>query len=274
MGIDIHAINALRLMSRSDPLGKVATMGRQGLHVPEPQLKKMGYSGGFDEFCEDFLVTHFNAIEVESFDYSDFEGATHIVDLNNPIGFDAIYDTVIDAGTLEHVFDVVQALKNVSRICKVGGRILHILPVNNLVNHGFWQFSPELFFSLYSAHNGYSDTQAFLVYPSDPDSWYEITPPTNGRWDYFASSLAIYAVVMTRKSTQMNDWDVQQSQYISDWQCNAQAAPEENPIKSTLKSSPLFKPMRLAYRRLRDPDRTLKNSSDLSKVRIADREEL
>jgi len=64
---------------------------------------------------------------------------------------------------MEHVFNASQGLKNVTRLCAPGGQIIHSLPANNFCNHGFWQFSPELFFSLYSDKNGYSETEIFLA---------------------------------------------------------------------------------------------------------------
>jgi len=151
MSFDNHNMNFLRFArKRGNPFGRVATMGRQGMP-----------GGGY---CENFLLENFGASLVESFDYSDFEGATNIVDLNEPIyEHGEKYDTIIDFGTMEHVFNASQGLKNVTRLCAPGGQIIHSLPANNFCNHGFWQFSPELFFSLYSDKNGYSETEIFLA---------------------------------------------------------------------------------------------------------------
>jgi len=95
------------------------------------------------------LRQEFGASTVVSIDYSDYEGANIIHDMNYPISQETYskFDTVIDAGSLEHVYNAPQALKNCSLICnKSGGQIVHILPSNNYCSHGFWQFSPELFF--------------------------------------------------------------------------------------------------------------------------------
>jgi hypothetical protein len=78
------------------------------------------------------------------------EKATHVVDMNKPLAIEERYDTVIDAGTIEHIYNAPQALANVSAMCAHQGQILHIGPANIFCGHGFWQFSPELFFSLYS----------------------------------------------------------------------------------------------------------------------------
>ena len=42
------------------------------------------------------------------------------------------------------------------KLTKIGGMIIHALPANNFCGHGFWQFSPELFYELYSPENGRS----------------------------------------------------------------------------------------------------------------------
>jgi 2-polyprenyl-3-methyl-5-hydroxy-6-metoxy-1,4-benzoquinol methylase len=84
--------------------------------------------------------------------------------MNTPVPKDIEkYDTIFDGGSLEHIFNVNQALKNVSMMCKPGGQIIHSLPANNQCGHGFWQFSPELFLSLYSEKNGYMNTEVYIA---------------------------------------------------------------------------------------------------------------
>jgi len=50
------------------------------------------------------------------------------------------YDTLVNFGSLEHVYNAPQALLNVSELCRNGGQILHLLPGNNFCGHGFWRF--------------------------------------------------------------------------------------------------------------------------------------
>ena len=179
MGIDIHALNFLRYTSRKKTLGRVATIGRQSLLVTPSQINKIiGISAAddFGAFCEDLLLSHFGATAVDSYDYSDYEGATFIVDLNKPLAPSKNYDTVIDCGTVEHVYNVPQALANISSLCSRGGQIVHVSPGNNCCGHGFWQFSPELFFSLYSDANGYLETEVFVA---DVYEWQRSDTPTS-----------------------------------------------------------------------------------------------
>jgi hypothetical protein len=53
------------------------------------------------------------------------------------------------------VFDVRTALQNYMRMVRPGGRLVILTMANNHCGHGFYQFSPELFFRVFSASNGY-----------------------------------------------------------------------------------------------------------------------
>ncbi len=116
-------------------------------------------------------------------DYSAHESADLIADLNLPIPdhLKNRFDLIIDGGTLEHVFDVKQAFINVASMLKVGGRIIHMSPANNYVNHGFYQLSPTLFFDYYGA-NQFSDLRGYVVVQdkyymaSRPWEFYELNP--------------------------------------------------------------------------------------------------
>lgn len=90
-------------------------------------------------------------------------------DLNQPLTHDLeeAFGLVLDSGTLEHVFDVRQALENVARAARVGGWVLHLSPAAD-VDHGFYSFSPTLFYDLYEA-NGFTGSRCFiqLLHPED-----------------------------------------------------------------------------------------------------------
>ena len=90
-----------------------------------------------------------------SLDVSDYENADLILDLNYPLSAVAFkqYDVVYDGGTVEHVFDVPEALKNIFKLTKVGGLIVHHVVANQNVDHGYYQFSPCLFHDFYSINN-------------------------------------------------------------------------------------------------------------------------
>jgi hypothetical protein len=223
MGVDIHGLNFLRYARKFGGFGPTVTLGRQGVHVSETRLAALlGPEAAKEKgaYAETLLERWFGASSVESIDYSDYEGAKILHDLNKPIT-DALvqkYGTVVDFGTLEHVFDIGQALRNCSRLCREGGQILHALPANNLCGHGLWQFSPELFFSLYSEANGYANTEIFLADLKDAKTWFAVDKPSEGRRITFKSSNEIYVLVRTELArADFSHQDVQQSDYVAVW---------------------------------------------------------
>jgi len=149
------------------------TLGRQSLLVSPVRLAGMLRRHGcwpdglteaeFDrDLCrEPYLADPFfrilGAKNVSALDYSDFEDADVIHDLNLPIGPDLRerFDVVIDGGLLEHVFNFPTAIKNCMEMVKVGGRLILLTPANNFFGHGFYQFSPELFFRVLDKSNGF-----------------------------------------------------------------------------------------------------------------------
>jgi hypothetical protein len=221
MGIDVHALNFLRYVAKKREFGRVATIGRQAVLVSRGERARiMGISkkdADFGRFCEELLKKYFGATEVDSYDYSDYEGATHIVDMGKPIVPEKQYDTIIDCGCAEHIFNVAQALENISCLCTPGGQIIQVLPANNFCGHGFWQFSPELFFSLYSLASGYRETEVFLADLHDEGKWFEVKPPLHGRRAQVRSSSPLHVMCRTVKQGTAFPESVQQSDYVHAW---------------------------------------------------------
>ncbi|HWA48049.1 MAG TPA: hypothetical protein VG742_07235 [Dongiaceae bacterium] len=82
-------------------------------------------------------------------------GTERIVDLNEPVADDLVgaFDIVLDAGTMEHCFNVGQAIRNILNMAKVGGFVLHLNPMA-MINHGFFNFSPTFYHDFY-VQNGH-----------------------------------------------------------------------------------------------------------------------
>jgi hypothetical protein len=221
MGIDVHGLQFLMFARKKQPFGRVATIGRQGIYVPKDRIKKLmklPEEVDFGPFCEELLKGQFGAVKVDSFDYSDYENATHVVDMNKPLAIEETYDTVIDSGSIEHIYNAPQALANVSAMCAHQGQILHMGPANNFCGHGFWQFSPELFFSLYSEANGYEETQVFLADMTNERIWFEVRKPQDGMRAEVMSAAALSVLVRTRKIGRFSHENVQQSDYLYSWE--------------------------------------------------------
>jgi len=71
------------------------------------------------------------------------------MDLNQDIvstyGFTEQFDLVTNNGTGEHVFNQYTLFKNAHNLCRVGGYMIHVLPFYRWVDHGFYNYHPNLF---------------------------------------------------------------------------------------------------------------------------------
>jgi SAM-dependent methyltransferase len=172
------------------------TIGRQDLLVTGPQLKSIFADFGLEisdaeaetlaqgrnRFSEP-LFERLGAEAVDSLDASGFEGASIVHDLNEPHdpALEQRFSLVFDAGTLEHVFDVPRALRTMMSLVRPQGHLLMGLPANNEMGHGFFQFSPDLFFRALSPDNGYRMKAMFLAEPFAGPEWLAVRDPAEAR---------------------------------------------------------------------------------------------
>jgi SAM-dependent methyltransferase len=208
MGIDLHSLNFLRFVHKTHGnFGKTVTLARHGLHVTKT-IADDDFNKAIVEkakakneyFIDETLKRVFGSSSVDSIDFSDYQDATIIHDLNMPIDKNTPqFDTVIDAGTSEHIFSINTALANARNLCKPNGTLIHILPANNFCGHGFWQFSPELFIGLYCEANGFRDTEVYLAKLDDPKRWFRLVNFAHGGRANFFSSLRVHLMVKTVK---------------------------------------------------------------------------
>ena len=217
MGIDIHAANLIAIEAARAPLGDVLTIGRQSMAVSAAiACARAGTEVAQSDYCEPFLFA-LGATSIESIDYSGYEGATHVADMGAPVSLPRQYETVLDSGSLEHIFDVGCAFRNIIRACRVGGRIIHLLPVNNLSGHGFWQFSSDLMYSIYSDENGFSDTEVFYASSLDADHWYKVPQAKPGVRVEMISIEPIILLCVATKLIEKEAISVTQPFYLRHW---------------------------------------------------------
>jgi hypothetical protein len=170
------------------------------------------------------LFKYFGAEIIDSLDYTDYEGANIVHDLNIPINNDLKnkYSLVWDSGTLEHVFNVPIALKNYMELVKINGHLVLEVPGNNCFGHGFYQFSPDLFFSILNEDNGFTDTKVFIR--DDSFNYYEVISPiiSKKRTDFCVANYSgVNCVVISKKIDQVpNDLSVFQSAHVNAWEEN------------------------------------------------------
>lgn len=88
--------------------------------------------------------------EYASFDIDGRFGAC-VADFNCdeiPASHHGKYSITMNLGTSEHVFNQFQFFKLQHLATKVGGIMIHTLPLNDYVNHGLYSYSPTFFHSL------------------------------------------------------------------------------------------------------------------------------
>lgn len=197
-------------------MGKVLTLGRQRLNLSKSDLQKNLRRFGHDSdarelkkknngYCEPFLEL-LGAKQVDSMDVSDYEKATLLHDLNQPIAekHKGTYQTVIDSGTLEHVFNFPVAIRNCMELLQNGGHYIGITPCNNFFGHGFYQFSPELYYRVFSSENGFEVKHMYFFIDDPSTSFYAVRDPAEVRERVILNNAfpAFLFVVAKKVSTQ------------------------------------------------------------------------
>lgn len=235
MGINV---NGLRFLLYAKSAGvdftRTAMIGRQGLHL------------GFDRFCNvitaefnydidvktleaiyhekycDEFLRFLGASVVHSFDYSDYEGSTHVHDFNQPVPEEYLsrYTAIVEGGTLEHIFEFPTAIKNCMRMIEVGGHYLGISPTNNYMGHGFYQFSPELYFRVFSADNGFQIERVILHEGRETKKWYTVPDPEDVKHRVgITNTTPTLLLILAKKllDSPIFATPPQQSDYVSTW---------------------------------------------------------
>ncbi len=183
----------------------------------------------FGDRDEAYLRTMFSIDSLATMDFSSYEGATLLHDLSTPVAKELhrAFDVVIEAGTIEHVFDIKTALANVMEMVSIGGTLFISTPANNFCGHGFYQLSPELLFRALSEEHGFSLKHVWLVegkYPSFELSRaaavYDVRDPVAVRRRIGVQSAT--PLMMLAEARRINDntpftRPVLQSDYVATW---------------------------------------------------------
>jgi SAM-dependent methyltransferase len=248
--------NAVKLLLWAKNLGasfeKTLTLGHQGLSCSPRQLHRAVQDFGFaitgeqiqrcfqhppctNVFADEFL-RFLGAKEIVSVDCSDFEGATRLHDLNDPFpeSDQASFSFVLDGGTLEHIFNYPAALRHCLELIRPGGHFLTTAPVNNHMGHGFYQFSPELFFRVFSKANGFALRKIVLYEPHKADTafFHVNDPAATGMRTELISAKCLDLGVFARRTTLVPilAHPPQQSDYVACWGRHQEAAASAEPV--------------------------------------------
>lgn len=189
-------------------------------------------------FAEEFFRL-MGAQEVNSLDFSSYEGATYVQDMNSPIPdhLHSRLSVVYDGGTLEHVFNVPQALTNCMEMIRVGGHFMQVTTANNFMGHGFWQFSPELLFRVFNESNGFKIEAVLLHEVVTNGSWYLVADPDRVQERVeLCNSLPTHILTIAKKVADVAIFSEtpQQSDYAVAWALHSQSRVQSATKKNTL----------------------------------------
>ena len=173
MGLARAAIHLLLNEAARQPFsGSVLTLGRQHVYATAEEVRSMAErlacplrncpeqlhretalaEKGY--VSDDWLLQSLGFDQIVRLDFSDYEQPDFILDLNQPEtpnNLTGRFDLVLDSGTLEHIFDIAAGLRHCARMVRQGGRVVHLTPTSNCVEHGFYSVSPTLFADFYTA---------------------------------------------------------------------------------------------------------------------------
>jgi SAM-dependent methyltransferase len=274
MGIGISAFKFLLRENQRQPFsGKVLQLGRQDIvftmedaqqaarcfnfklpEIPAKLSAKPAFAA--QHFLSDETVFKLLGFaECRAADVSSFESADYLFDLNDPdvpAQLRESFDVVVDSGTLEHVFHVPNALANIFKLLRPGGRIIHISPSSNHVDHGFYMFSPTLFYDFYTANEFEINVVKFFRYTimAHIDPW-DIVDYTPGRLQSVSfggldNNLYGIICVATKTAASTAHRVPQQGAWIELWN---RKEPQSQQVQQAqpAKRPPWYRPVKKAY---------------------------
>ncbi len=236
MAIDVNLAEFLINCQRQGVSFKHSlTLGRLNYYLGVNETRKLLRRVGMDasrcprlldydasRYAETFLEA-LGAEKVDSLDASNFEGATLVHDLNLPIpeSLKGRFDAVCDAGLIEHVINFPVVMRNCMEMVKVGGHLILATPANNYFGHGFFQFSPELWFRLLSPAHGFEMRRMVAVEYAPRARWFEVADPAAVKDRVtLINRYPVVLMVVARKTAEAPVFQSfpQQSDYVPRWQ--------------------------------------------------------
>ena len=235
MGIDAAGAEFLAFAARCGAdFVRTVTLGRQTLSEPigaiAEGLAKGGSTADLNELprpdvprsrAADGVLRALGAQSITALDYSGFEGAELIHDLNDAIPHSLFEraSVVFDGGTSEHVLHPATALENGMRMVEVGGHLISIMPMNQQVGHGLYQVSPELFLRLLTEQNGFAILAIVGREYGVRNRWFQVADPAERGHRLSVATLGpAELMVLARKASPTPDQIVAyQSDYEQAW---------------------------------------------------------
>ena len=213
-------------------LSKTLTLGRQFRAFTQKEFSK--YLPQYQNILPEKLKADFESPYAEgvfedmygakllSLDGFAHENPDIVWDLNKqvPEEMKEQYSCIIDGGTMEHVFNVPQLIKNCFSMLKEGGLYISMVPTNNFNGHGLYQFSPDFFYSVFSKANGMEIKDVFIVKFSAKNKVWKInnSPAASGERVQFDVNTQTEIYVIAKKIGKTpEEITAQQTDYEEGW---------------------------------------------------------
>jgi SAM-dependent methyltransferase len=166
MGIGIPSLNLTLSLWKDgwfEGFDSVIELGSQDLHAPQDEIGLV-----FDKLLDLPLPDGERSYTPKLFYYGmgfkhyqciDLDGRHSALkfDLNKDISkeydFRQTFNLVTNHGTSEHCFNQTMVFQNIHNLCSPGGIMLHVLPFQGYLNHGFFNYQPCFFRYLAEANN-------------------------------------------------------------------------------------------------------------------------
>jgi hypothetical protein len=226
---------------------KTLTLGRLHLYVSKEEMREdiAKFKNGAkdpdkvsfrDEYSEPIFEI-LGASKTDSMDFSDYEKATIVHDLNQPVPehYKKKFTSIVDGGTIEHVFNFPVAIKNCMEMLEVGGHYVGITPANNMMGHGLYQFSPELYYNIFREENGFEVKKMVIVTQETnglTSDWYEVADPLKVKQRVLLiNAKPTYLLVLAQKKAEVPIFQKppQQSDYQNLWDVRAALSQNKAP---------------------------------------------
>jgi len=187
-----HAVDTVRNDLGTEP--SVIEMGNQTLKNAKQRrtiYKRLGLKGveptSVKEWYQSIGFSSYTAIDVN--DDKDAVAMDLNLDLVEHYNYTTQHDLVTNNGTGEHVFNQLQVFKTAHNLCKSTGVMIHCLPCFRWLDHGFYNFNPNLFTALATA-NGYHLSHLWLA-QNNMDALHELDPNILHRVETMRMDLAL-----------------------------------------------------------------------------------
>lgn len=249
MGLTYNDLRNLVSWRGNDTGGRVVTIGRLNVTLGKSEVARLrreleGASAQdwlesyrWSDFADEMFRRVLRFDSVSSIDFSGYEGADITADMGSelPPGLAGRFDLVVDGGTLEHVFNFPVAAANLMRLARTGGAVYMQNPCNGLCGHGFYQFSPELMYRIFTKDNGFAVKfvriaigNSLSIEQSTSVQVYDVCDPARlGSRIMLSGANAAVMMTLAVKTTEVENLfgnAVMQSDYVVKWSDPATAS--------------------------------------------------